>query len=233
MKYCPTSTLVRNPASVQNLLNLSCCDSFSIRSPYLCNSNSLCRIIIVKKRVCVDHIWHERKTRLFSHDGSSRVIGFIFFTHFCDCTVKTELICRSSCAKYSCNRFEVGTTVDRQFFHRLCFIAFLWTMDSWHGRPDVCFRQISNIIFSAILSHSPSGLSALIEYHFLWSSPRNDHCPAPNLLANRETSWAFDSHSSCCVLISIKMSLNIDTKIIRPVKFSGVSPNLNSNSWTL
>ena len=32
MKYCPTSTVVRNPASLQNLLNLSCCDNFSIRS---------------------------------------------------------------------------------------------------------------------------------------------------------------------------------------------------------
>ena len=32
MKYCPTSTVVRNPASVQNLLTLSCCDHFSIRS---------------------------------------------------------------------------------------------------------------------------------------------------------------------------------------------------------
>ena len=28
MKYCPTSTVVRNPASVQNLLNLSFCDNF-------------------------------------------------------------------------------------------------------------------------------------------------------------------------------------------------------------
>ena len=42
IKYCPTSTVVRNPASVQNLLNLSCCDNFSIRSPYLCNRKSLC-----------------------------------------------------------------------------------------------------------------------------------------------------------------------------------------------
>ena len=42
MKYCPISTAVRNPASVQNLLNLSCCDNFSIRYPYLCNRNSLC-----------------------------------------------------------------------------------------------------------------------------------------------------------------------------------------------
>ena len=33
MKYCPTSTVVRNPALAQILLNLSCCDNFSIRSP--------------------------------------------------------------------------------------------------------------------------------------------------------------------------------------------------------
>ena len=37
MKYCPTSWIIRNPVSVQNLLNLSCCGNFSIRSPYLCN----------------------------------------------------------------------------------------------------------------------------------------------------------------------------------------------------
>ena len=33
--------------------------------------------------------------------------------------------------------------------------------------------------------------------------------------------FSFDPH---------EMSLNIDMKIIRPVKFSGVSPNLKSNS---
>ena len=42
MKYCPTSTVVRNPASVQNLLTLSCCDYFCIRSLYLCNRSSSC-----------------------------------------------------------------------------------------------------------------------------------------------------------------------------------------------
>ena len=41
MKYCPISTTFRNPASsVQNLLNLSCCDSFSIRSPCCCYRRS-------------------------------------------------------------------------------------------------------------------------------------------------------------------------------------------------
>ena len=37
MKYCPTSTVVKNPASVQILITRSCCDSFSVRSVYLCN----------------------------------------------------------------------------------------------------------------------------------------------------------------------------------------------------
>ena len=54
----------------------------------------------------------------------------------------------------------------------------------------------SNIIFSATLSHSPYGLSALREYHFFSEpGPRKDHCPVPNLLACTETSRAFDSHS--------------------------------------
>ena len=48
----------------------------------------------------------------------------------------------------------------------------------------------------------------------------------------RETSWAFDSHSFMLSFDHHEMSLNIDMKIILPVKFSGVSFNLNSNSWT-
>ena len=34
MKYCPISTTFNNPASIQNLLNLSCGDNFSIRSSH-------------------------------------------------------------------------------------------------------------------------------------------------------------------------------------------------------
>ena len=41
MKYCPISTTFRNPASIQKLLNWSCCDNFSIRSPFCCNRRSL------------------------------------------------------------------------------------------------------------------------------------------------------------------------------------------------
>ena len=40
MKYWPTSTVVRNPASIQNFITRSCGDNFSIRSWYLCRSSS-------------------------------------------------------------------------------------------------------------------------------------------------------------------------------------------------
>ena len=92
-----------------------------------------------------------------------------------------------------------------------------------------------NIICSAILSQSPCGLSSLIDYHFFSDpSPRNDHCPAPNLFAKRErrvehliyysSSLSGDHH---------EMSLNIDMKTIRLVNFFGFSLFLDKNSWTL
>ena len=40
MKYCPTCTVVRNPASVQILITQFCCDSLSSRSSYVCNRSS-------------------------------------------------------------------------------------------------------------------------------------------------------------------------------------------------
>ena len=72
-----------------------------------------------------------------------------------------------------------------------------------------------------------------MEYHFFSEpGPRNDYCRAPNLLANRETRLAFDSHSFALSLDPQEMSLNIDMNKILPVKFSGVSPNLNSKLLT-
>ena len=76
--------------------------------------------------------WHEWRTRLPSHNGSHRsiVIGFTFFTHFCDCTVKTELVFGNNCAK------NILTCPNRQ--NSVSTIL----QDPWHGRLDVCFRQI-------------------------------------------------------------------------------------------
>ena len=89
-------------ASIQILLSLPCCDSFK-------NSLSIClqqkifvsQVITIQKYFCLDHAWHEWGTRLPSHNGLPRSIvkGFVFFTHLCDCSVKTELIYRINCAK--------------------------------------------------------------------------------------------------------------------------------------
>ena len=66
----------------------------------------------------------------------SIVTRFIFFTHFCDCTVKAELIYRNNCAKNSFNRLKVGAIVCRQF----CTTFALST--SWLGRLGVRFLQM-------------------------------------------------------------------------------------------
>ena len=163
-KYCPTSTVVRNPASVQNLLGLSCCDNFSIRSLFLFQSY-----------VCLDHTWHERCTRLSSHNESPRSVmaGFIFFTHVCDCSVKTELIYRNYCAKNSFNRRKVGAIVYRQFPMAFAFepTSGQWTCctENWMS----AFCEFQHHPFRHIVPVS------------LWTifTDRRPHCPAENLFA--------------------------------------------------
>ena len=117
MKYCPTSTVVRNPASVQNLLNLSCCDSFSSRSLFLRNRTSSCAGSSVKSMFVFITFGTNNGLDCPSTTGPpcSIMARFTFFTHFCDCSVKTELIHRNNCAKNSFNRSWVGTIVYRQF----------------------------------------------------------------------------------------------------------------------
>ena len=91
----------------------------------------------------------------------------------------------------------------------------------------------STNIFSAVRSHFPRGLSSLIEYHFFSEpGPMNVHCPFPNLFAYRVTRLAFDRHSFSLSLDPQDISLNIVINIILLVKFSGVSPNLNSKHLT-
>ena len=74
---------------------------------------------------------------------------------------------------------------------------------------------------------------SLIQDHFFSEQgPIDDHCPFPNLLAYRDTSLAFARHSVSLSFVQQEMSLNIDINRILPVKFSGVSSNLNSKRLT-
>ena len=54
----------------------------------------------------------------------------------------------------------------------------------------------------------------------------------PNLFAYRETRLAFATHSFSLSFDPQEMSLNIDINMILPVKFSGVSSNLNNKRLT-
>ena len=82
-------------------------------------------------------------------------------------------------------------------------------------------------------SQIPCGLFSSIEYHFFSDlGPINDHCLIPNFFASMETTSAFAGHYFSLSFDPQEVSLNIDIKRILPVKFSGVSPNLNSKCLT-
>ena len=191
-------------------------------------------IIIVQRHVCLDHAWHEWGTRLSSHNWFPRSImkGFIFFTHLCERSVKTELIYWSNCAKNSCNRVLVGTIVDRRF----CTVfALELTSAQWTRASEDWVFAFCKCQHHLLCNSVPFSLWTVFTNRvpfFSEPGPRNDHCPAPNLLANTETSWAFDTHSILLSFDPHEMSWNIDMKMVLPVKLSGVSLNLSSNSWT-
>ena len=145
MKYCPTSTVVRIPASVPNLITRFCRDSLSTRSWYFCNRSSSCAGSSVKgvgvfhQRTCLEKQW----VRLSHHNKSpcSYMAGFVFLTQMWDCSEDTELINRNNCAK----KFQSFPDQRRSvliIFHLLCFWAFFGTVDSWHAKLGVRFLQI-------------------------------------------------------------------------------------------
>ena len=113
MNYCPTSTVVRNPASVHNLITRFCWDSLSTRSWYICNRSSCAR----QKCVCLHLTWHKQRVRLSCQNMSpcSNMAGFTFFTQIWDCSVNTELINSNNCAKNSFNRSLVSAKMYWQF----------------------------------------------------------------------------------------------------------------------
>ena len=93
MKYCPTCPVVRNPASIENLLTLSCCDNFSIRSLYLCNRSSSCKGhsvegVFVFITLGTNNGFHFPSTT--SHPVLSGQESHC--SHISDCSVKTELM---------------------------------------------------------------------------------------------------------------------------------------------
>ena len=120
---------------------------------------------------------HHNGTRLPHHNGSLRslVKGFILFTHLRDCSVKTELIYRSNCSK---TVVIVSKSPAKCIDSLPCPLLLSWPLENGLVARKIRHPLSANSanIFSAILSHSPCGLSSLIQYHF-FSEPRqiNDY----------------------------------------------------------
>ena len=111
--------------------------------------------------------------------------------------------------------------------------AFELTSGQWGRSAENWTSTSANSIniLSAILSHTPCGLSSLIQNHYSSEpGPINDHCPFLNFLAYRDTRLAFARHSVSLSIDLHEMLLNIYMNMIFPLIFSGVSFNLNSNS---
>ena len=165
MKHCPTSTVVKNPVSAQNLLTLSCCDNFSIRSPYLSKRSSSYAGSLVKGMCVFISLGTNNGLDCPFTTGRHRsdMASFTFFTHFWDCSVNTELMNRNNCGKNSFNRLHRQRSV-LTIFHHHCSWALLLKMDR-------------NTAFFKNYHHS------LCNFSFLIQVRRNGHCPGENLFA--------------------------------------------------
>ena len=191
MKYCPTPTVVRNPASVQNLLNLSCCDNFLNRSLYLCNRYTSCAESSFKSMFVF--------ITLGTNNGS-------------DCPATTSRPVLTWQVSHSLHKSETAPSIlswlteiivlqkqlsEKQSFNRSLISAEAYWQFSTTvalsvprdnglvARKTGCPLSSNFIIIcSATLSHSPCGLYSWVEYHFFSdSSQKNDHFPGENLLA--------------------------------------------------
>ena len=107
MKYCPTSTVVRNPASVQNKVTRFCCDSL----PLVLGTFAIDLLLAQdhRSKVCLS------SSHLAQAMGQivlpAQVSPVLAWQALYDCSVDTELINRNNCAKNSFNRITIGTQV--------------------------------------------------------------------------------------------------------------------------
>ena len=133
MKYCPTSTVAKKPASVHIFYNRSGCGSFSTRTLCLCNGFSCAWSSVKGVGVFIIELFRNKQWVILSYlnkSPCSYMTGFVFFTKIRDCSVNTGLINRTNCEKNSFTSFPHQRRSVLIIFHHLCFWAFLGTMDS-------------------------------------------------------------------------------------------------------
>ena len=96
MKYCPTSTVVRNLASVQILITRFCCESLSTRSWYFCNRSSCAGSSVESVGVFINKL-------AGSNNGS-------------DCSASTSLPVLAWQILYSSHKSETAEMINRNRF---------------------------------------------------------------------------------------------------------------------
>ena len=160
-------------------------------------------------------------------------MGFKFFTHVCNCSVKTELIGRNNDAKNSFNLWIIRSKVNRQFSVSFAFES---TPGQWSRCTENRMSAFCEFQQHLVRDMIPDSLWTILFHRMsllfgTWSNKR----PLSNtkFFASMETTLDFATHSSSLPLLSQAMSLNIDIKRILPVKVSGVCPKSLSRSVTL
>ena len=110
LKCCPISTTFRNPAFTRVNLLWYLLNSFSI----LFQQKILIRwVITIQRNFCLDHTEHNWLSHHLIRSPWSFVKGFIFFTHFRDCSVKTGRP-KIECCLHSETKFLSGLHVTMQ-----------------------------------------------------------------------------------------------------------------------
>ena len=128
---------------------------------------------------------HKQWVRLSYQNRSpcSNMTGFVFVTQIWDCSVNTELIHLSSCAK----TVSIVPSSAQKCIDNFPPPLLLSTprVDGLVDRTTGCpLSPNFDIISSATLLHSPCGLLSWVEYHFFSDpGPKNDHLPGENLFA--------------------------------------------------
>ena len=204
MKYCPTSTVVRNPASVPILITLFCCESLSTRSWYFCNRSSCAGTSVEGVGVVINKL-------AGSNNGSECLVSTgLFVLAWQACIHHTNLkLLRRYCADQQKSLCEKKLQ-SYPHQHKNVFLLLSGPRDSGLlTRKTGCPLSPNLIIInSATMSHSSCGLWSWVEYHFFSDpGPRNDHLPGENLFANTHTSVASAIHSCSLSLDSHEMSL--------------------------
>ena len=145
MKCCPTSTIFRNPTSVQIYINWSVCGRFSTRSLCFCNTFSCARISIEDVGVIINKSAGAKNGSDCSATTGLRVLDWqiLCSSHKSEtASVGTELIDRNDCAKKQFQSYHHRHRSVQIIFHLLCFWAFLETTDSLLGQLGVRFLRI-------------------------------------------------------------------------------------------